>query len=450
MGRSLHFLSENSLVAHRSTPDCIAATRRRIQLRVAAFGAIIVTEITDVRFLLLVYLRRCSRFCGRLSHCLKAPDPDAVTESLCEELQMAVLTLTEKLNQLGTRYDELTHQLSTAELVSDSTRFQKVAKQHAELEEIVAKHREFKQIEKDLAGAHQMLMEADDAEMKQMAHEEEKQLSARKEQVERELKLLLLPKDPLDDKSVIVEIRAGTGGDEAALFAGDLFRMYSRYAETLGRKVEILESSPSSLGGMKEIVAAIQGNKVYSKLKYESGVHRVQRVPATEQQGRIHTSAATVAVLPEADEIDIKIEAKDLRIDTFCSSGPGGQSVNTTYSAVRITHLPSGLVVSQQDEKSQIKNRAKAMRVLRARLYELEQAKQQAAIGAERRGQIKTGDRSEKIRTYNFRDNRVSDHRIGLTLHQLTEVMDGKLAPLVDGLVSHYESERLQQELGDA
>jgi peptide chain release factor 1 len=363
---------------------------------------------------------------------------------------MAVLTLTEKLNQLGTRYDELTHQLSTAELVSDSTRFQKVAKQHAELEEIVAKHREFKQIEKDLAGAHQMLMEAEDAEMKQMAHEEEKQLSARKEQVERELKLLLLPKDPLDDKSVIVEIRAGTGGDEAALFAGDLFRMYSRYAETLGWKVEILESSPSSLGGMKEIVAAIQGNKVYSKLKYESGVHRVQRVPATEQQGRIHTSAATVAVLPEADEIDIKIEAKDLRIDTFCSSGPGGQSVNTTYSAVRITHLPSGLVVSQQDEKSQIKNRAKAMRVLRARLYELEQAKQQAAIGAERRGQIKTGDRSEKIRTYNFRDNRVSDHRIGLTLHQLTDVMEGKLAPLVDGLVSHYESERLQQELGEA
>jgi peptide chain release factor 1 len=363
---------------------------------------------------------------------------------------MAVLTLTEKLNQLGTRYDELTHQLSTAELVSDSARFQKVAKQHAELQEIVAKHREFKQIEKDLAGAHQMLMEADDSEMKQMAHEEEKQLSARKEQVERELKLLLLPKDPLDDKSVIVEIRAGTGGDEAALFAGDLFRMYSRYAETLGWKVEILESSPSSLGGMKEIVAAIQGNKVYSKLKYESGVHRVQRVPATEQQGRIHTSAATVAVLPEADEIDIKIEAKDLRIDTFCSSGPGGQSVNTTYSAVRITHLPSGLVVSQQDEKSQIKNRAKAMRVLRARLYELEQAKQQAAIGAERRGQIKTGDRSEKIRTYNFRDNRVSDHRIGLTLHQLSEVMEGKLAPLVDGLVSHYESERLQQELGEA
>jgi peptide chain release factor 1 len=363
---------------------------------------------------------------------------------------MADRKLFEKLVQIESRYEEMTQQLSSPEILADSARYQKLAKTHAEMAAMVAKYREWKEIDKGLQGAKQLLAESDDAEMKQMARDEERALEPRRETVERELKFLLLPKDPNDDKNVIVEIRAGTGGDEASLFAGELFRMYSRYAESQGWKVEVLESSPSPIGGVKEIVAAINGQKVYSKLKYESGVHRVQRVPATEQQGRIHTSAATVAVLPEADEIDIKIEPKDLRIDTFCSSGPGGQSVNTTYSAVRITHIPSGLVVSQQDEKSQIKNRAKGMRVLRTRLYEMEQSKQHEAIAAERRGQIKTGDRSEKIRTYNFPQNRVSDHRIGLTLHQLDQVMEGKLGPLVDALSEHFESERLNEELGEA
>jgi peptide chain release factor 1 len=356
-------------------------------------------------------------------------------------------TLFAKLDEIESRYDQMTRDLSSPEILDDASRYQKLAKTHSELAEIVAKYRDWKEIEKGINEARTLQTEADDPEMRQLAHEELRSLESRREVVEREVKLLLVPKDPNDEKNVILEIRAGTGGDEASLFAAELFRMYSRYAETQGWRVEVLESSPSPIGGVKEIVASIQGRKVYSRLKYESGVHRVQRVPATEQQGRIHTSAATVAVLPEAEEIDIKIDPKDLRVDTFCSSGPGGQSVNTTYSAVRITHIPSGLVVSQQDEKSQIKNRAKAMRVLRSRLYEMEQEKQHQAQAAERRGQIKTGDRSEKIRTYNFPQNRVTDHRINFTLHQLDQVMEGKLGALVDALGTHYESERLKQEL---
>ena len=291
-----------------------------------------------------------------------------------------------------------------------------------------------------------MLVDEKDADMRAYAEEELAKLDARIAIVEEELKVLLLPKDPNDEKNVVLEIRAGTGGDEATLFVAEVFRMYNRYAETQKWKVEVLSTSESGVGGLKEVIALIEGDRVYSRLKYESGVHRVQRVPATEQQGRVHTSAITVAVLPEAEEVDVKIEAKDLRIDTFCSSGPGGQSVNTTYSAVRITHIPTGTVVSCQDEKSQIKNREKGMRVLRSRLYEVEMQKQQEALAKERKQMVGSGDRSEKIRTYNFPQNRLTDHRIGFTIHQLEQVMDGKLQPVIDALITHYQAEKIKQE----
>jgi peptide chain release factor 1 len=352
----------------------------------------------------------------------------------------------ERLDQIEIRYEDLTQALLSPEITNDSAKYQKTAKAHSEITPIVERYREYKDLKRGIADSRSMLADETDAEMRTYAEEELTKLEARIVTVEEELKVLLLPKDPNDEKNVVLEIRAGTGGDEATLFVAEVFRMYNRYAETLKWKVEVLSTSESGVGGLKEVIALIEGDRVFSRLKYESGVHRVQRVPATEQQGRVHTSAITVAVLPEAEEVDVKIEAKDLRIDTFCSSGPGGQSVNTTYSAVRITHIPTGTVVSCQDEKSQIKNREKGMRVLRSRLYEVEMQKQADALAKERKQMVGSGDRSEKIRTYNFPQNRLTDHRIGFTIHQLEQVMDGKLQPIIDALVTHYQAEKMKQE----
>jgi peptide chain release factor 1 len=343
------------------------------------------------------------------------------------------------------RYNDMQAQFSLPEVLNDHEKYQKTAKAMREIQAPVERYRELRQVQQGLADARAMLAESD-PDLRAMAAEEIATLTPRESELEEELKVMLLPKDPNDERNVILEIRAGTGGDEASLFAAEIFRMYTRFAEQHKWKIELLSLSESGVGGYKEVIAIIEGERVYSQMKWESGVHRVQRVPATETQGRVHTSAVTVAVLPEAEDVDIKIEAKDIRIDTFCSSGPGGQSVNTTYSAVRITHIPTNTVVSCQDEKSQIKNREKGMRVLRSRLYEQEMDRQNAELAKERKQQVGTGDRSEKIRTYNFPQNRLTDHRIGLTLHQLDLIMEGRLQSIVDALIAHYQAEQLKAD----
>ena len=349
----------------------------------------------------------------------------------------------DKLAEVEKRYVELESLMSDPQLLNQQREYSKFAKERAELEEIVACFREWRKVEREIQGNRQLLEENDEG-IRELAKEELVTLRQRKEALESQLKLLILPKDPNDNKNVILEIRAGTGGEEAALFAGELFRMYSRYAESRGWRVEMMSSNPTGLGGFKEIIASIEGQGAYSRLKFESGVHRVQRVPVTEGSGRIHTSAVTVAVMPEADEVEIQIDPKDIRVDVFRSSGPGGQSVNTTDSAVRITHVPSGIVVSCQDEKSQHKNRAKGMKILRARLLEKKQEEQRSEIAATRKLMVGSGDRSERIRTYNFHQGRLTDHRINLTIYQLDRIMEGQIDEVVEGLITHYQAEALK------
>ena len=351
-------------------------------------------------------------------------------------------TMFEKLRSIEAKYEQLMSEIGDPAVQADNAKFRSHSKTLSDMQPLVERFRQYKDVAAQITATEELVKDPD---MRELAQEELGQLQQRRDALIADIKVLLVPKDPNDAKNVILEIRAGTGGDEAALFASDLFRMYSRFAERHGWKIEVMSLSESGVGGIKEVIATIVGKNVYSRLKYESGVHRVQRVPATEASGRIHTSTATVAVLPEAEDVDIQINEKDLRIDTFCSSGPGGQSVNTTYSAVRITHIPTGVVVSQQDEKSQIKNKAKAMKVLRSRLYEMELQKQQDAIAKDRKSQVGSGDRSEKIRTYNFKENRVTDHRIGFTMHQLDAALDGDLGELIDAAVTYFTSEKLKE-----